>query len=390
MESARIRPLDGDMESDERIRVMHLISGLDRGGAERMLVWSARYHDRRRFKMAVVSMISGGELSDEIKGEGVEVFELAQKRGSLTPGGIMGLQRAIRGFAPHVLQGHMFHGNMLARFTGALTGKAVVINTRHIDLEPLGRRLLNMSTRFLSKGTLAFSRRVADMERKEILLRGSVRLIPYGIEIPEKYADGRQIRLQLGLPETSAVWIAVGRLTRQKGYVHLLDAFSRLETGRNDPYLLIVGSGEDGPALERQIKDRQMDNRVRMLGSREDVYGLMTASDYFVLPSLWEGGPLVVLEAMAAGLPVVATDVGDVACMVVDAETGFVVGSSTAEELHQAMTRMMDMGKGGRRMGQAGRERVLRLYDIRRTQREVEKYYMELVGENSPGRKVEG
>ncbi len=372
------------MESDGRLRVMHLISGLERAGAERMLVWSARYHDRGRFRLAVVSMMSGGELSEEIEREGVRVFELGLRRGRITPGGLRGLFRTIREFAPRILQGHMFHANMLARSAKMSAREVLVLNTLHIDQEPFSRRFLNASTSFLCDGTLAFSRRVADTEKGKISWKRPVRLIPYGIEIPEKYSDRRQVRRDLGLPETSPVWIAVGRLTRQKGYFHLLEAFSRIEGDGHDPYLLIVGSGEDGPAMELRIAGTELENRVRMVPNRPDAADLMGAADFFVLPSLWEGGPLVVLEAMAARLPVVATDVGDVSSMVLEGETGSVVPPGRPDELYRAMVKMMNMGSEAEEFGRAGRERVKNLYDFRSTQREVEKYYLELTGAESP------
>ena len=110
----------------------------------------------------------------------------------------------------------------------------------------------------------------------------------------------------------------------------------------------------------------------------------MSGADYFVLSSLWEGGPLVVLEAMAAGLPVVATDVGDVSSMVVDGETGFVVQPSRSDELARAMNQMMDLDSRARELGQAGLERVRKLYDYSSTQREMERCYLELGGTNPP------
>ncbi|MCK5353345.1 glycosyltransferase, partial [bacterium] len=178
-----------EMEADGRIGVLHVISGLGLGGAERMLLWSARYHDRNLVRMGVVSLMSGGELADDIRREQVEVYELGQGRGSLSLLSFTRLMTIVREFRPRVIQGHMYHSNLLVRLAGVLGRQTAVLSTRHIDHAPLVRRLINGVTGFLNDGTLVFSRRVLDEERRENLFRRPVRLVQYGIEIPT-LADG--------------------------------------------------------------------------------------------------------------------------------------------------------------------------------------------------------
>ena len=106
----------------------------------------------------------------------------------------------------------------------------------------------------------------------------------------------------------------------------------------------------------------------------------MSCSDAFVLSSLWEGGPLVILEAMAAGLPVVSTRVGDAPSMVLEGETGLLVDAGDARQLATAMNRLQSMGPEARVWGLKGRARVEEFFDFRRVQREMEDYYRELAG----------
>jgi glycosyltransferase involved in cell wall biosynthesis len=380
------------METDGRIGVLHVISGLGLGGAERMLLWSARYHDRDLVRMGVVSLMSGGELADEIRSEQVEVYELGQGRGRLSLSSFTRLMTIIRQFIPQVLQGHMYHSNLLVRLVGVLGKRTAVLSTRHIDHAPPVRRLINGATGFLNDATLVFSPRVLDEESRENLFRRPVRLVQYGIEIPtladgdegsengNENASGSDLKERLDIPPDAFVWTAIGRLTRQKGFVCLIDAFSMVHDAAGDSFLIIVGDGEDRKMLEGRAMDRGIGHRVIFTGARTDTLAILGISDAFVLSSLWEGGPLVVLEAMAANLPVVSTRVGDAPSMVEEGETGTLVDPGDAGQLADAMCRVQDMGPGAREWGHRGRSRVEELYNFRRVQKEMESYYRELAG----------
>jgi len=375
-----------------RIGVLHVISGLGLGGAERMLLWSARSHDRDLIRMGVVSLMSGGELADEIRREDVDVYELGQGRGRMSFSSFTRLLNIISVFRPRILQGHMYHANLLVRIAGALRRHTAVISTRHIDLAPPFRRFMNGATGFLSDGTLVFSSRVLEEERRDNLFRRPVRLVQYGIEIPaltdgdEGSENGTEndpeshLKEELGIPPDAFVWMAAGRLTKQKGFMHLIDAFSRLEDPGDKTFLLIVGDGEDRGVLEGRARDKGIGHRVIFTGSRPDTMPLMCISDAFVLSSLWEGGPLVVLEAMAANLPVVSTRVGDAPSMVEEGRTGTLVDPGDPGQLADAMKRVRDMGPDIREWGVMGRRRVEDRYDFNRAQKEMEVYYQELAG----------
>lgn len=392
MEPPRFRPLGRAMEPDGRIGVLHVISGLGLGGAERMLLWSARYHDRSLVRMGVVSLMSGGEIAGEIRREDVQVYELGQGRGRLSVSSFSKLMEIIREFKPHILQGHMYHSNLLVRIAGALKFRTAVLSTRHIDIAPPFRRFMNAATGILNDGTLVFSPKVFNEEKRENLFRRPVQLVQYGIEIPDRpemekepgkksATGGRNVlREELNIPADAFVWTAVGRLTEQKGFTFLLDAFSRVLNAGDDPFLLIIGDGEDRRALENRARQLEMDHRVIFCGFRTDAADFLGISDAFVLSSLWEGGPLVILEAMAAGLPVVSTRVGDAPCMVEEGKTGVLVDPGDAGQLADAMSLVQGMGSGMRDWGKDGRRRVKDLYDFRRTQREMETYYQKLAG----------
>lgn len=363
------------------IGVLHVISGLGLGGAERMLLWSARHRDRSRFRMGVVSLMSGGELADEIRGEGVEVHELGEAKGRFSPGTLVRILSIARRFEPAILQGHMFHSNILVRMLGVRQRRAAVLSTRHSDREGPARRIANALTALLNDGTIVFSRRALEAERRESPFSRPLRLIRYGVEVPPAPAESgrQQARKDLGIPGESFLWAAVGRLDREKGFDLLIEAFSLL--GERSSALLLVGEGPEKEDLAALALQRGVAHRVVFTGARTDVPRLMAAADAFVLSSRWEAGPLVVLEAMGAGLPVVATRVGDAGEMVQEGRTGVLVDPGSPRGLSDAMARLMAMGNELRNWGLRGRRRVEELYDFRRVQREMEEYYLRFAAE---------
>ena len=372
------------MEAEGRIGVLHLISGLGMGGAERMLLWAARHFDRESFDLVVVSLMSGGVLAPLVRAEGVRVVEMGQRRGRLSLMVIWKLIRLSRSLTPRILQGHLFHSNILSRFLVLLIPDARSISTRHNETDTPLRAFLYKITDRLSAGTIVFSEPVRRHVLKDRRVGGEVRLVPYGID-PERPAKDREtVRMELGLDPDVWVWITVGRLTEQKGLDLLIEAFSEAGKKVSAPlFLLIVGGGEDGPILEAQVTRCAREGEVVFLGERNDVADLLAASDAFVLSSRWEGGPLVVLEAMAAALPVVATRVGDVNQMVVDGMTGLVVDPGSIQELTEAMIRIMSLGVEAAQWGAYGNKRILASYNFSRTQRQVENFYQEIA--RAPG-----
>lgn len=371
------------MKIPQGVKVLHVISGLDVGGAQRLLLYAARYHDRDRYPMGVVSLLSGGEFAEGIRQTGVPVVELGQRRGRLTPRGFKRLMAEVGAERPLILQGHMFHGNVLARVLRPLVSKdSAVINTIHTTRHPFNRRVVDRSTAWLATAFITFSPRAEDIFTKRGPFGRPVKFIPYGIEIPPMPGGNlSSLRAGLGLPRDSFIWIAVGSLTRHKAFHELIQAFAQVVGDYKDVVLIIAGEGPERPRLEKLISDLGMSGKVNLLGIRMDIPDLLAVSDAFVLSSHWEGNPIVLLEAMAAGLPAVVTRVGMVPTMAVDGETAIMVHPGRPEDLTDSMVKLMSLGERKKSMGEAGRMRLERYYDFRRMQREVELFYDELTGD---------
>lgn len=229
----------------------------------------------------------------------------------------------------------------------------------------------------VSRGLAAQVNRLADT-------RKPVRVIYRGVDT-ERFSPvphAAQVRSRLGLPISGLGICTVGRLVRAKGILELLDAFESLAHRFPDSWLSLVG---DGP-LKRMVEDRigsgTLSGRVYMARARPqtEVAEWMNAADVFALASHAEGLPNVVLEAMACACPVVATDVGGVSEAVEDGETGILVPKENGPALAEALSRLLTSEGLRRRMGEAGRRRVLSSFSWQRNGAEILRLYGEVLG----------
>ena len=194
-----------------------------------------------------------------------------------------------------------------------------------------------------------------------------VTVICNGVDV-ERYrrpAGCSVVRRDLGLGDDAKLLITVGRLSTPKGHRYLIDAVHSIATLHPDAHFLFVGDGELRPELEARAAACGMSARIHFLGARRDVAQLLAASDVFVLPSLWEGLSIALLEAMAAGLPIVATDVSGTRQAIQNGKTGLLIPAGDSGHLADALNRVLSaLVKPGehndvRRMGEAARRRVV-------------------------------
>jgi glycosyltransferase involved in cell wall biosynthesis len=197
--------------------------------------------------------------------------------------------------------------------------------------------------------------------------RRRVFTIPNGVDT-ERYGqpiDRAAVRRRVKVPVDAQVLIVVAKLMEQKGHAVLLRALPPLLERFADLHVLLVGDGPLRGALAESIAGQAGAARIHLAGNRRDVGDLLAASDLFVLPSLWEGLPMALLEAMASGLPVVATRVSGSAQVVVDGESGVLVPAGDAERLGEAIGALLDDPALARQLGRAARERVEGSYSAR-------------------------
>ena len=365
------------------IRILHVIATLDPHGAERQLTALCAGLDRSAFELMVCCLTRGGPLEAELAAAGVPVWILG-KRGkfdvSVAPK-LIGLMRRLR---PDVTHTWLFTSNLWGRVCAVLSGaRAIVASERAADVwktpaHRLADRLLARVSDLVlanSEGVRRFYvERVGIPREKLLVVRNGLDLARFDAEM----AAG------LSSPAPCAgegqVIAAVARMEEQKGHAYLLRAFAGLRGSGRSCRLWLAGDGPLRPSLERLGRDLGVDEAVDFLGYRPDVPALVAAADLVVLPSLWEGLPNILIEAMAASRAVVATDVDGSPEVVADGRTGLLVPPRDPGRLADAMGRLLDEDSLRRRMGAAGRRRVEREFTLARTIGRMEEVYRALAG----------
>ncbi len=365
-----------------RSRVLLLVTLSEWGGAQHVVYLLAR-HLRQHYDVSV-ACAPGGQLVERLGREGVRVIAVPEFVRALHPwrdlAALVRLVRLIRQERYDIVHAHSTKAGFLGRLAARLAGVPVVLFTAHGWAFTEGRvwwkrAALALVERFcglLSTTLVCVSRHDHDLARRfRVASAGRLVTIRPGVDpAPFGRVDPRAARLALGIRSGPVVGF-IGRLARPKEPLDLLEAMSRLSQGT----LLIAGAGPLRPKIERFARRHALEDRVLLLGSREDVPDLLAAMDIFVLPSRWEGLPLAVIEAMMAGLPVLATAVGGVPELVEDGVTGLLVPPRDPEALAWALARLLSDPPLRRRMGAAGREKALREFRIDRMLEETSRLY---------------
>jgi glycosyltransferase involved in cell wall biosynthesis len=188
-------------------------------------------------------------------------------------------------------------------------------------------------------------------------------VIPNGVTpLDTSSINRRKCRAQLGLGESDIFLLSIGRLTYQKGHEYLVQAMSQVIKHFPHAKAGICGEGPLRPQLESQIRELGLSDHVRLLGARLDVSPLLAAADVFVLPSRWEGLSRALMEAMAAGLPVIASRVDGIKDLITDGVHGLLVASEDPKSLETSILQLLEHPPMKKKMGAAAREHVLRVH----------------------------
>lgn len=323
-------------------RISFLITELDPGGAERALVQIATGLDRSTWEPQVISLSDRGALTEPLEHAGIPVTALGAGR-ARSPARLwratVGLTRCLKRQQPALLQTFLFHANIAGRLAAKAAGVPVVVSgIRVAEKRSRWRLRLDRWTSGLVDRHVCVSRSVAEFSIHESgLPESSVLVIPNGVDV-ERFAAAEPASLTLfGIPDHARTILSVGRLDEQKNPLGLLRSFASITDQHPDAHLLFVGTGDQTPALQLAIERLKLNSRVHLAGWQADIPGLMKACDLFVLASLWEGMPNVLLEAGAAGIPLISTRIEGAEEIIASTECGVLVGISQEQELATAM-----------------------------------------------------
>jgi glycosyltransferase involved in cell wall biosynthesis len=374
------------------VRILFLSTSMGLGGADQQLLSAAQVLRDRGHEIRIVSLTPLGPMGQQARRLGLETDSLEMRRGVPDPRGLARLVRIARGWKPDVVHSHMVHANLMARALRMLVPVPVLVSTIHNVYEggPILMAGYRLSNGLVDHMTIISEAAAERFVRERIVPSRLLTVIANGVDTERMRnvppGARSELRSALGVSDQDFVWLAVGRFEIAKDYPNMLRAFAQVRAAEPRAVLVIVGQGSLQAEAEALVAELGLGPAVRFLGARTDVPEVMHAADGYVMSSAWEGMPMVLLEAAAAGLPIVATAVGGNGEVVRDGESGFLVPAKDAEALGRGMLRLMTLPDAERRaMGTAGREHVRLNYGLQRVAERWERVYWDALARKGLG-----
>lgn len=370
------------------MKVAHIITCLDTGGAEMMLYKLVSGSDKQQFSHSIISMIDEGTIGKKIRTLGVQVYSLGMKRSIPSPSAIFKLASMLRAIQPDIVQGWMYHGNLLSLIASKLLKVRIPViwNIRQslysLSYEkPMTRMVIRCGALLSGQATriLYNSSTGAGHHGKIGYKADKSIIIPNGFDI-ETFAPSKDarcaVREELGLDADTTLIGLIGRYHAMKDHGTFLKAAAQLH--RRFPAVHILLAGTDVAPQNKQlmslIRAGELFDYVHLLGERHDIPRLTAALDIASLSSFAEGFPNVVGEAMSCGIPCAVTDVGDAAWVVGD--TGIVVPPRNPEALASALGELVEMGTERRKaQGERARQRIIDCFSLAAVVERYEQLY---------------
>ncbi|MBI3553465.1 MAG: glycosyltransferase [Elusimicrobia bacterium] len=365
-------------------RILFVSTSTTLGGAEKTLYSLATLLDPRRFTVAgVVSLKPFGTYAHRLKTMGVPVHTLGVKSRP-TFKDVKGLIKILEHEQPDIVHALMYQAIQFCR-VAKRRAKAhfKLISSPRVSYRT--RSTLTLLVDRVLKGSDDLLICECEASRKYLIKHqgynpAKVTTIYNGVDNaswPVSKLERAQKRLELRLGAGELLLGAVGRLDAQKNHALLIDAMARLKD-RHPVRCVILGEGPKRASLEAQIRRNHLEKHVWLLGERDDVTTWLSCIDVFVLPSLWEGLPNALLEAMAMGLPVVASNVDGVAEVVADNQNGLLVPPRSAPALAKRIAELCSNALLRQRLGQAARETIAERFTLLNMLAAYEKTYSEI------------
>ena len=377
------------------LKLLWLIDSLTVGGAEALVVPFARGLDRQRFDLTVCAMatITGNAIEKRLRDDGVRVVNL-EARSLRDRAAFRRLKAFVLAERIGLVHAHLTYSGiwsaLLSRSTGIpsitslhvapAASRALQKSARQKILTTVRDRLMRFAVNRWSDRVVMVSAALRDSYvRSGGIRRSKIRVVHNGIEVERFARDraGTRARLirEFDIPPQAAIVVTVSVLRAGKGIDVLLDA-ARAVPGA---YFLIAGDGPMAAEWRQLATSHGVDARIRWAGHRNDVDALLAGCDVFAHPTLSDAFPTVLLEAMAAGLPIVASDVGGIPEIVVPGETGLLVPAGDARPLAAALTDLLSSHEKGRQMGERARAIATERFSIESWLRNLTAVYDEVL-----------
>ncbi len=376
---------DENRAAAKRVKVLYVFAALPVGGAEEVLITEVEGLDKTRFDPLVCVLSEKGPVGERIESRGFPVVALHRmKNHRFDPRIIRDLYRLIKTEKVEVVHTHLYDGNKYGRLAAGLARVPALISHYHnvYSRRRIKYHLINRVLSSLNDRILAVSQAVKEsVVRCDRISPGKIEVLYNGID-PSRFEGDfmdSEARQQFGVKPEDFLIGVVARLEEQKGHIYLFRALRQLIPDFPQIRVLVVGDGTLRPVLEAQVTEMGLSEQVLFVGTRKDIPALLAALDLFILPSLWEGFSLAILEALAMGTPVIATAVGGATEVIRSGHDGLLIPPGEESSLVTAVREaILDPRKYGE-MGRKGKETVGRKFTVAQHLTRLQDLYLEVL-----------
>ena len=383
-----------------KIRILHLFSNLEVGGAEVLLLHCIQALGMRDYEHFVYYFLNDGPIRKKLEALGIPVYRGKRRASIKTPIkfgiSVISLLRDLLGFIRsrqiQIIYAHLGQANQLAVFASQLSGVPafVTVHSPMAFVDPRSGwdprvylvKVVNAITYRLANRVLVVSYEIKEVVRRLFHLdRSRVLVLKNGIVLDDNPLKPIELEQEFHLTRNRLKLIAVGRLVPLKAFDILVRAISELANGGHDHFsLLIVGEGTERTRLEKLIQDLRVENRIKLLGLRDDVMKLMKACDLFALPSRYEGLSIAMIEAMACGLPIISSDVRGLKDYIKHEQNGLIFPVDDHKALAKSILRLANDKTLRERLSHGARKSFEKEYDMRKNIRSIDMLFKKYAG----------
>lgn len=364
-----------------RVHVVQITQDLLVGGLPRVIETLCHTIDRDRFQMSIVCIRQKGQMGEQLEREGFPVHVIRAQPFKTDHLGFLPMRRMLRQIGADVVHTHNTEAFIDGAIGARLAGVRTVIHTDHAREFPDAFRYMaaeHVVSHLAYRVVGVSAHTTENLRRYEKISQRKLRTIINGVD-PAPFTmpvDAAAKRRELGIPADAPLLGLGARLEPQKAIEHLIGAMQLLRRDLPAAHLLIAGEGSLEKDLRRRTEELDQSANVHFLGVRPDMREILRALDIMVLPSDWEGLPMIVLEAMAAGCPVVASNVGGIPTAITDGESGALVTARDTPGLASALLALLKDPQRRARYAAAARERFHRDFSATAMTRQYEALYL--------------
>jgi len=353
------------MNRNGKIRLLQLVTGFSIGGAERKLLDLIKFIDQKRYDVTICGVGISGPLKQDFEATGNDVF-LYTKKHKYDFSQVINVAKLMKDRKIDILMTTLYYADIIGILAALIANVPYKVSwevSSHPEESEESKLKHHLSYRFCMKYVdkiISVSDGVKQflVEERNIPI-SKIHTIHYGIDLKKfRKKDEKMKRKEFGFSVSDKIVGVLARLTVQKGHTYLIDAASQIIKKYPGVKFLFVGDGPLRSKLTEQIEQMNLNNHIHFTGFRHDVKELLNMFDLFLLPSLFEGLPNVILEAMACSLPIVATAVDGTPEAIIDGECGILIPPKEPGAIVKGVIKLLDDPELAQRLGKNARTRV--------------------------------